>query len=130
MSKNIGKITQIISAVVDVEFENAAELPAIYNALTCENDGKQLVLEVSLHIGEKTVRAIAMDSTDGLTRGAEVTDTGSAISVPVGEGTLGRIMNVIGDPIDEKGEIEIVDSFPVNPSILKPWQHFSQVQQA
>ncbi len=104
IKKSVGKITQIISAVVDVEFENS-ELPAIYNALTCENNGKKLVLEVALHIGERTVRAIAMDSTDGLVRGAEVTDTGAAISVPVGAATLGRIMNVIGEPIDEKGPI-------------------------
>lgn len=105
-SKNIGKITQIISAVVDVVFENSEELPAIYNALTCENNGKKLVLEVALHIGEKTVRTIAMDSTDGLTRGTDVIDSGSPIMVPVGEATLGRIMNVIGEPIDERGEIK------------------------
>ena len=102
---NKGKITQVISAVVDVEFEGS-EIPAIYNALECENNGKKLILEVSLHIGERTVRAIAMDSTDGLTRGQEVTDLGKPISVPVGEATLGRIMNVIGEPIDEKGEIK------------------------
>jgi F-type H+-transporting ATPase subunit beta len=84
--QNKGKITQVISAVVDVEFEN--ELPAIYNALECSNNGKKLILEVALHIGEKTVRTIAMDSTDGLTRGTQVLDLGKAISVPVGEGTL------------------------------------------
>jgi len=103
--QNKGKITQVISAVVDVEFENS-ELPAIYNALECNNNGKKLILEVALHIGEKTVRTIAMDSTDGLTRGMEVVDLGKAISVPVGEATLGRIMNVIGEPIDEKGDIK------------------------
>jgi F-type H+-transporting ATPase subunit beta len=108
-----GKVTQIISAVVDVEFENG-ELPAIYNALEVSNEGKKLILEVSLHIGEKTVRTIAMDSTDGLTRGAVVTDTGKPISVPVGEATLGRIMNVIGEPIDEKGEINCKDYFPIH----------------
>jgi F-type H+-transporting ATPase subunit beta len=111
--QNKGKITQVISAVVDVEFETG-ELPAIYNALTCQNDGKTLVLEVALHVGEKTVRAIAMDSTDGLTRGAEVIDTGRAISVPVGEATLGRIMNVIGEPIDEKGPIESKELSPIH----------------
>ena len=103
----------MISAVVDVEFENG-ELPAIYNALECQNDGKKLVLEVALHIGERCVRAIAMDSTDGLTRGTEVTDTGRAISVPVGEATLGRIMNVIGEPIDEKGEIKSAELAPIH----------------
>ncbi len=111
--KNTGKITQVISAVVDVEFENG-ELPAIYNALECQNNGKKLVLEVALHIGEKTVRTIAMDSTDGLTRGTEVVDTGSAISVPVGEATLGRIMNVIGEPIDEKGAIKAQSTAPIH----------------
>jgi len=111
--KNTGKITQVISAVVDVEFENG-EMPAIYNALECLNNGKKLVLEVALHIGEKTVRTIAMDSTEGLTRGAEVIDTGRAISVPVGEATLGRIMNVIGEPIDEKGVIESAELNPIH----------------
>ena len=116
---NKGKISQIISAVVDVEFENG-ELPAIYNALECQNNGKKLTLEVSLHIGERTVRAIAMDSTDGLVRGTEVVDTGVPISVPVGDKTLGRIMNVIGEPIDEKGEIKSQDILPIhnNPPIL------------
>ncbi len=115
-SKNIGKITQIISAVVDVVFENSEELPAIYNALTCENNGKKLVLEVALHIGEKTVRTIAMDSTDGLTRGVEVIDSGAPITVPVGEATLGRIMNVIGEPIDERGEIKAKAFSPIHAS--------------
>ena len=113
--KNTGKVTQIISAVVDVEFENG-EMPAIYNALECQNDGKKLILEVALHIGEKTVRTIAMDSTDGLTRGAKVVDTGRPISVPVGEATLGRIMNVIGEPIDEKGEIVCNELYPIHAS--------------
>lgn len=113
--QNKGKITQVISAVVDVEFENS-ELPAIYNALECQNNGKKLILEVALHIGERTVRTIAMDSTDGLTRGTEVTDLGAAISVPVGEGTLGRIMNVIGEPIDEKGEIKTEFLSPIHAS--------------
>jgi F-type H+-transporting ATPase subunit beta len=113
--QNKGKITQVISAVVDVEFESG-ELPAIYNALECKNEGKRLVLETVLHIGERTVRAIAMDSTDGLTRGSEVIDTGRAITVPVGEATLGRIMNVVGEPIDEKGPIESVDRLPIHAS--------------
>ncbi len=113
--KNKGKITQIISAVVDVEFESG-ELPAIYNAIECVNNGKKLVLEVALHIGEKTVRAIAMDSTDGLSRGIEVIDSGRPILVPVGEATLGRIMNVIGEPIDERGEIMCQELFPIHAS--------------
>jgi len=110
---NQGKITQVISAVVDVEFLNG-ELPAIFNALECQNNGKKLVLEVALHLGEKTVRTIAMDSTDGLARGVAVIDTGSAIRVPVGAATLGRIMNVIGEPIDEKGEIKSLETAPIH----------------
>jgi F-type H+-transporting ATPase subunit beta len=87
-----------------------------YNALECQNDGKKLVLEVALHNGEKTVRAIAMDSTDGLVRGTEVIDTGKAISVPVGQATLGRIINVIGEPIDEKGEVKAKEFLPIHNS--------------
>ncbi len=110
---NTGKVTQIISAVVDVEFENG-ELPAILNSLECENDGKKLILEVALHLGEKTVRTIAMDSTDGLSRGSIVRDTGNPISVPVGEATLGRIMNVVGEAIDERGPIESKKRSPIH----------------
>jgi F-type H+/Na+-transporting ATPase subunit beta len=102
--KNKGKISQIISAVVDVEFESE-DIPNILEALECEINGKKLILETALHLGEKTVRTIAMDSTEGLRRGQEVTTTGSPIKVPVGPKTLGRIMNVVGEPIDEKGEI-------------------------
>ena len=103
-TNNNGIITQVIGAVIDVKFP-AGKLPGILNALTTKNDGKTLVLEVAQHLGESEVRTIAMDSTDGLTRGAEVVDTGAAISVPVGRKTLGRIMNVIGEPIDERGPI-------------------------
>jgi len=110
---NQGIVTQIISAVVDVEFENG-ELPAILNALECDNNGKKLILEVALHLGEKSVRTIAMDSTDGLARGTTVKDTGTAIRVPVGAATLGRIMNVIGEPIDEKGEINSTETAPIH----------------
>jgi F-type H+-transporting ATPase subunit beta len=110
---NQGKVTQVISAVVDVEFLDG-ELPAIFNALECQNNGKKLILEVALHLGEKTVRTIAMDSTDGLSRGVLVTDTQSAIRVPVGEATLGRIMNVIGEPIDERGEIKSLETAPIH----------------
>ncbi|MES2676797.1 MAG: F0F1 ATP synthase subunit beta [Pseudomonadota bacterium] len=110
---NQGVVTQIISAVVDVEFENG-ELPAILNALECDNNGKKLILEVALHLGERSVRTIAMDSTDGLARGTLVKDTGTAIRVPVGAATLGRIMNVIGEPIDEKGEIKSAETAPIH----------------
>jgi F-type H+-transporting ATPase subunit beta len=107
---SIGRITQVIGPVVDVEFADG-ELPPIFNALRVSNpaigpEPWNLVLEVAQHLGEKTVRAIAMDSTDGLVRGQEVRDTGDGIAVPVGEATLGRIMNVIGDPVDERGPIE------------------------
>ncbi len=111
--KNIGKVTQIISAVVDVKF-NSGELPAILNALEVDNHGKRLVLEVAQHLGESSVRAIAMDSTDGLTRGAEAIDTGEPITVPVGPETLGRIMDVIGQPIDECGPIKAKKKAPIH----------------
>ncbi|WGW04798.1 F0F1 ATP synthase subunit beta [Tropicibacter oceani] len=99
MANAKGKITQVIGAVVDVQFED--HLPEILNALNTENNGKKLVLEVSQHLGENTVRCIAMDATEGLVRGQEVRDTGGPISVPVGNATLGRILNVIGEPVDE-----------------------------
>jgi F-type H+-transporting ATPase subunit beta len=101
--KKAGRVSQVIGAVVDVVFDD--HLPAILNALETTNNGQRLVLEVAQHLGENAVRAIAMDTTEGLVRGAEVTDLGSAITVPVGEATLGRIMNVIGEPIDEAGPI-------------------------
>jgi F-type H+-transporting ATPase subunit beta len=99
----IGKITQVIGAVVDVQFQ--ANLPAILNALETKNGGNRLVLEVAQHLGENTVRTIAMDSTEGLVRGQQVSDTGAPISVPVGDETLGRIINVVGDPVDEAGPV-------------------------
>ncbi len=99
-----GRITQVIGAVVDVQFEG--HLPAILNAIETRNGNNRLVLEVAQHLGKSTVRTIAMDTTEGLVRGGEVSDTGSPIMVPVGVGTLGRIMNVIGEPIDEAGPIE------------------------
>jgi len=99
-----GRITQVIGAVVDVQFEG--HLPAILNAIETKNGGNRLVLEVAQHLGESTVRTIAMDTTEGLVRGQEVTDTGNPIMVPVGAGTLGRIMNVIGEPVDEAGPIK------------------------
>lgn len=106
MSGQEGKITQIISAVVDVKFDDGVRLPGILSALECVNNGEKLVLEVAQHIGDSSVRCIAMDSTDGLTRGTVVRDTGGPIRVPVGKATLGRIMNVIGQPIDDMGQIK------------------------
>lgn len=99
----VGQITQVIGAVVDVKFDG--HLPQILNSLEADNQGTRLVLEVAQHLGENTVRTIAMDSTEGLVRGQKVTDTGAPIAVPVGAGTLGRIMNVIGEPVDEAGPI-------------------------
>ena len=103
-SAGTGKVTQVIGAVVDVQF--TGELPEILNALETDNNGNRLVLEVAQHLGENTVRTIAMDSTEGLVRGQPVADTGSPIEVPVGDETLGRIMNVIGEPVDEIGPIK------------------------
>ena len=100
----VGRITQVIGAVIDVKFDD--ELPGILNALETQNQGNRLVLEVAQHLGEGTVRCVAMDSTEGLVRGQEVTDTGGPITVPVGEVTLGRIINVIGDPVDEGGPLD------------------------
>tara|TARA_Y100000591_G_scaffold260318_1_gene232766 strand:- start:1226 stop:2644 length:1419 start_codon:yes stop_codon:yes gene_type:complete len=111
MSKN-GKITQIIGAVVDVNFEN--ELPEIYTALETNNSGNKLILEVAQHLGENEVRTIAMDATEGLKRGDEVVNTGSPISVPVGPETLGRIINVVGDSIDEKGDVKTKERWPIH----------------
>jgi len=113
MASNIvGSITQVIGAVVDVRFEG--ELPAILSALHVDNGGNNLVLEVAQHLGENTVRTIAMDTTDGLVRGAQVVDTGAPISMPVGPETLGRILNVIGEPVDEKGPINAKMRSPIH----------------
>ena len=109
---NKGKITQIIGAVVDVNFEGV--LPEIYTALEASNSGNKLILEVAQHLGENDVRTIAMDATEGLKRGDEVINTGSPISVPVGPETLGRIINVIGEPIDEKGEVKTKEKWPIH----------------
>src|SRR3954462_15737714 len=111
-SNQIGHITQVIGAVVDVQFEG--ELPAILNALETKNQGHRLVLEVAQHLGESTVRTVAMDTSEGLVRGQEVRDTGQPIAVPVGDGTLGRIMNVIGEPIDEAGPIKSEGKRPIH----------------
>ena len=102
-SKPTGRITQVIGAVVDVKFDG--HMPEILNALETTNNGHRLVLEVAQHLGEHSVRTIAMDVTEGLIRGQAVTDTGAPIAVPVGRGTLGRIINVIGEPVDEAGPV-------------------------
>ena len=115
MEKNkAGKITQIMGAVVDVSFED--ELPKILNALHVDNQGQRLVLEVAQHLGESTVRTVAMDTTDGLVRGQQVQDTGQPISVPVGPETLGRIINVVGEPVDERGELQTKGKSPIHKS--------------
>ena len=114
MSKNLGKIKQVLGAVVDVSFED--KLPQILDALTVKHENKDLVLEVAQHLGENTVRTIAMDSTDGLVRGQDVTDTGNPISVPVGPETLGRILNVVGEPVDERGPMKTKLRAPIHKS--------------
>src|SRR4029078_8001726 len=102
-----GRISQVIGAVVDVKFDSNVNLPPILNALETDNNGHRLILEVAQHLGENTVRCIAMDISEGLVRGQEVTDTNAPISVPVGEGTLARIMSVVGEPVDEAGPIKM-----------------------
>jgi F-type H+/Na+-transporting ATPase subunit beta len=111
-TNKVGRIRQVMGAVVDVQFDG--HLPEILNALETKNQGGRLVLEVAQHLGENSVRTVAMDSTEGLTRGQEVTDTGQAIAVPVGDETLGRIMNVIGDPVDEAGPIKTASKRPIH----------------
>ncbi len=109
-----GKVVQIISAVVDISFPSG-EIPSIYNKIIIERDGQEdLVLEAQQHLGEKLVRCVAMDSTDGLVRGAIAKDTGEPISMPVGECTLGRLINMWGKPIDEQGEIKAEKYYPIH----------------
>src|SRR6516225_4161851 len=112
MANPVGHITQVIGAVVDVQFKG--HLPAILNALETKNQGHRLMLEVAQHLGESTVRTIAMDTSEGLVRGQEVSDTGQPIAVPVGDGTLGRIINVIGDPVDEAGPVPYQERRPIH----------------
>ena len=113
MAENkVGRIRQVMGAVVDVQFDE--HLPAILNSLETDNQGNRLVLEVAQHLGENTVRTIAMDSSEGLVRGQEVKDTGEPIAVPVGDATLGRIMNVVGEPVDEVGPIKTEDKRPIH----------------
>src|SRR5215472_11129173 len=104
MAQPVGRVTQVIGPVVDVHFED--HLPAILNALETTNRGNRLVLEVAQQLGESTVRTVAMDISEGLVRGQEVTDTGQPIAVPVGDETLGRIINVVGEPVDEAGPLK------------------------
>lgn len=120
MTKTIGKIVQIISAVVDVQFSSDGKLPKILNALECNNNGEKVILEVSQHIGDDIARCISMGPTEGLVRGQEVIDTGETIKIPVGIGTLGRIINVVGVAIDERGKIDSTDFA----SIYKPAPNF------
>jgi F-type H+-transporting ATPase subunit beta len=124
--KATGKVTQVIGAVVDVQFEG--KLPSILNALETMNAGNRLVLEVAQHLGESTVRAIAMDSTEGLVRGQAVTDTGNAITIPVGPATLGRIVNVIGEPIDEAGPVKGVEMRPIHAEAPKFTEQSTEAQ--
>jgi len=126
MSKK-GKITQIIGAVVDVNFES--DLPEIYTALEVINSGNKLVLEVAQHLGENDVRTIAMDATEGLKRGDEVVNTGSPISVPVGPETLGRIINVVGESIDEKGDVKTREKWPIHRSAPKFTDQATETEQ-
>jgi len=114
MENKFGKIVQVIGAVVDIKFDK--DLPEILTALECDNNGLRVVLEVAQHLGENTVRTIAMDTTEGLKRGDKVTNTGKPITVPVGPETLGRIINVIGEPIDQKGPLKTKESWPIHRS--------------
>lgn len=126
---NLGRVTQVIGAVVDVSFPDN-EIPKILNALEVENANPRLVLEVAQHLGESTVRTIALDSTEGLVRGAKVADTGAPIKVPVGEETLGRIMNVIGEPIDGRGNIGEKMRLPIHTEAPKLTEQVSHHQRA
>ena len=126
-SNTIGSVSQVLGAVVDVHFDG--ELPAILNAVKCENQGKSLIMEVAQHLGENTVRCIAMDTTDGMVRGQEVTDTGEPISMPVGPETLGRILNVIGDPIDERGPIGHKKTLPIHRSAPEFTEQSTETEQ-
>ena len=112
--KSKGVISQVLGAVVDVKFEKLEDLPDILTALNCQNQGKKLVLEVAQHLGENVVRTIAMDTTDGLVRGQEVINTGEPIEVPVGPNMLGRIMNVVGEPVDGRGELKTNTYYPIH----------------
>ncbi|MFL2687837.1 MAG: F0F1 ATP synthase subunit beta [Alphaproteobacteria bacterium] len=126
-SNTIGSVSQVLGAVVDVHFDG--ELPAILNAVECDNQGKSLIMEVAQHLGENTVRCIAMDTTDGMVRGQKVTDTGEPISMPVGPETLGRILNVIGEPIDERGPIGHKKTLPIHRSAPEFTEQSTETEQ-
>ena len=113
IQQNVGKVVQIIGAVLDIRFD-AEHLPSLKNAIIIKNGEKEVVVEVAQHIGEDMVRCIAMSSTDGLVRGMDAIDTGGAISVPVGKNTLGRIFNLLGQPIDEAGDLEEGEKWPIH----------------
>ena len=110
--RNVGKVVQIIGSVIDIRFVD--ELPSLYNAIEVEIDGETVVLEVMQHLGDNTVRCISMHPTEGLKRGVEAIDTGLPISVPVGKEVLGRMINVLGEPIDNKPRIESKESWPIH----------------
>ena len=121
---NAGKISQIIGPVVDVRFE-PGQLPAIYNALEiARENGEILIVEVAQHLGENAVRCVAMDATEGLVRGMEAKDTGQYITTPVGKEVLGRIINVVGDPVDEQGPIDATERWPIH----RPAPAFDQLE--
>ena len=120
MANAKGKVVQVIGAVVDVQFDG--DLPTILNSLTTDNNGKKLVLEVAQHLGENTVRTIAMDATEGLVRGQAVADTGAPITIPVGNATLGRILNVVGEPVDEGEPVNATE----HRAIHQPAPEFSE----
>mgnify|MGYP003393143539 CR=1 FL=1 len=125
-AKSEGRVTQVMGAVVDVQFDGA--LPAILNAVRLENEGRPLIMEVAQHLGENSVRCIAMDTTDGLVRGQKVTDMGAPIMVPVGPETLGRIMNVIGEPIDERGPVGSKQFMPIHRSAPEFFEQSTEQQ--
>ena len=114
MSANIGKITQVIGPVVDVTFENTSDLPRLLDALTVDLNGTQIVLEVQKHTGDDTVRTVAMETTDGLSRGLEVVNTGAPIIMPVGEQIKGRLFNVVGDSIDGIGAVDKTGGYSIH----------------
>src|SRR5258708_5363732 len=129
---NTGNIVQVIGPVVDVEFGSATQLPKIYHALEIEyevnGNPTKLTLEVQQHLGENWVRSIAMSSTEGLKRGMNVTDTGGPITVPVGEGVLGRLFNVTGDPVDNRGPVKFEKRYPIHRKTTDLTEHDTRVQ--